>query len=505
MFSNIYIQQRIQKSKEMLDSNNNPYSNNAKKSIKNKEFANKYKNAENSNLAKEYAKNNNINEFLAGRVKLIRLMGKAMFIDIEDESDIVQVYLSKNDFLEEFEYITKMLEVGDIINVGGYPFKTKTNQLSLHSTYFKILTKAIIPLPEKFHGLVDIELRYRQRYLDLIMNRNIKETFIIRSKVISLFRSFFEKKGFLEVETPMLHPIPGGANAKPFITHHNALGVDKYLRIAPELYLKKLIIGGMENIFEINRCFRNEGIDHSHNPEFTTIEFYSAYKTYNDLIDITIELLNYILNSLNLPKTIIWGEYNIDFDNFSKMTYKESLISIGGINENIINDKEKLISFLTNKNIEINRNDNYGQILSIAFDNFVENKLIQPTFITEFPIEISPLAKRNDDDKNIADRFELFIGGKEIANGFSELNDPLDQLERFKIQVEQKEKGDEEAQYMDEDYVWALGYGMPPVAGEGIGIDRLIMLLTNNKSIKEVILFPAMKPQVNDFDIKKDM
>lgn len=504
MFSNIYIQQRIQKSVELLESNNNPYCNHAKKSLSNIEFINKYKDAKDSKLAKEYANENNINEFIAGRIKLIRLMGKAAFIDVEDESGVIQAYLSKNDLGYDFDNFKKNAEVGDIVNVSGYPFKTKTNQLSLHTTFFKILTKAIIPLPEKFHGLVDIELRYRQRYLDLIMNKEVKETFKTRSKAISFIRNFFENKGFLEVETPMLHPIPGGANARPFITHHNALGTDRYLRIAPELYLKRLIIGGMERVFEINRCFRNEGIDHSHNPEFTTIEFYWAYKTYEDLIKITTELLHHLLDLLNLPREIIWGEHKINFNKFNRISYIESIISMGKIEKSIVEDKDKLSSFLIKNNISVDPNESYGKILSIAFDNFVEDKLIQPTFITDFPIEISPLARKSDNNSNIADRFELFIGGKEIANGFSELNDPLDQLERFKIQVSQKEKGDEEAQYMDEDYVWALGYGMPPVAGEGIGIDRLIMLLTNNKTIKEVILFPAMKPQANNFDIKKD-
>lgn len=501
MFSNIYIQQRIKKSIDIRVSNANPYSNDAKKSLNNYELQEKYKDAKDSKLAREDASKNNINEFIAGRIKLIRLMGKAAFIDIEDESGIIQAYLSKNDLNDEFETFKKYAEVGDIVNIGGYPFKTKTNQLSLHATSFKILTKAIIPLPEKFHGLVDVELRYRQRYLDLIMNSKIRDTFKIRSKAISYIRSFFENKGFLEVETPMLHPIPGGANARPFITHHNTLGVDRYLRIAPELYLKRLIIGGMERVFEINRCFRNEGIDHSHNPEFTTIEFYWAYKTYEDLIEITIELLNYILHMLNLSKEIQWGEHKINFNKFNRIPYIESIISVGKIDKDIVNNKDKLISFLIDNKISIDKNASYGKILSIAFDNFVEDKLIQPTFITDFPIEISPLARRNDNNKNIADRFELFIGGKEIANGFSELNDPIDQLERFKMQVSQKEKGDEEAQYMDEDFVWALGYGMPPVAGEGIGIDRLIMLLTNNKTIKEVILFPAMKLQANNFDI----
>lgn len=504
MFSNIYIKQRIEKSNILRQNGKNPYDNNAKKTISNIDFINKYDNAPTSDIAKEDNSINSIREFIAGRVKLIRLMGKAAFIDISDESGNLQVYISKNDLKSEFEEIKKILEIGDIINVSGYPFKTKTNQLTLHAKSFKILSKAIIPLPEKFHGLVDIELRYRQRYLDLIMNDDIRNTFKIRSRIISLIRKFFENQGFLEVETPMLHPIPGGANAKPFITHHNALNVERYLRIAPELYLKRLIVGGFERVFEINKSFRNEGIDHSHNPEFTMIEFYIAYKSYKDLISLTKEFFNFLLDSLSLPKVLKWGETEIDFNNFSEISYKDSLNLIGEIPKEIIENKEKLESYLRNLNIEIDPSLNYGKILAIAFDNLVESKLINPTFITDFPIEISPLARRNDSNPNIADRFELFIGGKELSNGFSELNDPLDQRERFLSQVAEKEKGDEEAQYMDEDYLWALGYGMPPVAGQGIGIDRLIMLLTNNKSIKDVLLFPAMKPQKSEFNILKE-
>lgn len=507
VFSNAYIQQRIQKVNSMRDSGDNPYDNDVIKTISNTDFAEKYHDAPDSSGAKEDSKIHSICEYIAGRVKLIRLMGKAAFLDIEDESGILQVYISKNDLEGEFDTLKKFLEVGDIVNVGGYPFKTKTNQLSMHATFFKILAKAIVPLPEKYHGLVDIELRYRQRYLDLIMNKEVKDTFKLRSQIISHLRRFFEGKGFLEVETPMLHPIPGGANAKPFITHHNALNVERYLRIAPELYLKRLIVGGFESIFEINRSFRNEGIDHSHNPEFTMIEFYWAYKTYDDLIALTKELFTFLLSSLKLPMQLEWGEHLIDFTQFSQMTYKDSLTTIGGIPSQIVTDRAKLQDYLLKSNIQVESHLNYGKMLALAFDNFVEDKLIQPTFITDFPIEISPLARKNDRDSSIADRFELFIGGKELSNGFSELNDPLDQMERFKLQVQEKESGDDEAQYMDEDYVWALGYGMPPVAGQGIGIDRLVMLLSNNKTIKDVILFPAMKPQKqslqDDIDTKE--
>lgn len=422
-------------------------------------------------------------------------MGKAAFIKIEDVSGILQVYLSKNELSDSFDMFKKCVEVGDIVMAKGFPFVTKTGELSLHALDFRILTKAISPLPEKYHGLVDIELRYRQRYLDLIMNKEVRDSFVLRSKIVSNVRKFFEQKGFLEVETPMMHPIPGGANAKPFVTYHNALNVERYLRIAPELYLKRLIVGGFEAIFEINRNFRNEGMDHSHNPEFTMIEFYWAYKDYKDLIQITQELFAYLLESLSLPKVLVFNHQEIHLDAFRQITYLDALVEIGGIPREVVNEEEKLYLYLKEHNVPLESQTELGKLQSEAFDAFVEEKLINPTFITDFPIAISPLARRNDKNPEIADRFELFIGGSEIANGFSELNDPLDQLERFKEQVKAKEAGDEEAQYMDEDYVTALSYGMPPTAGEGIGIDRLVMLLTGNTTIKDVILFPALKPQ----------
>lgn len=502
MFSNFYIKGRIEKADLLRELGKNPYSNNAHKDLSNATFIAKYEaDALDSEAAEQDSATHAINDFVAGRVKLVRLMGKAAFIDIEDESGILQVYISKNDLGDEFATLKKCLEVGDIILVSGYPFKTKTNQLTLHAKSFKILTKAIIPLPEKFHGLTDIELRYRQRYLDLIVNSDVRETFRRRSEIIALVREFFKTKGFLEVETPMLHPIPGGANAKPFITHHNALNVNRYLRIAPELYLKRLIVGGFERVFEINKSFRNEGIDHSHNPEFTMIEFYLAYHNYKDLIALTKEFFVFLLDSLKLGRVIEWDSQKIDFNKFSEISYVDSLREIGQIPLDIIESHEKLEILLKEAQIEVPKGLNYGKLLALAFDNFVESKLINPTFITDFPIEISPLARRSDKNPQIAERFELFIGGKEISNGFSELNDPLDQLERFKAQVAEKEKGDEEAQYMDEDFVWALGYGMPPTAGEGIGIDRLVMLLTNQKSIKDVLLFPAMKSNKQEFSV----
>ncbi|GAB0173676.1 Lysyl-tRNA synthetase LysS [Helicobacter trogontum] len=492
MFNNVYIQQRIEKTQALRTQDLNPYRNDCKVTCDNKSFLEQFDTLK--NIESDEKKDENSKVWVKGRVKFLRLMGKASFIKIEDEYAILQIYFSQNELGELFKILKKNLEVGDIVNVYGFPFITKTGELSLHALEFKILTKSIVPLPEKFHGLSDIELRYRQRYLDLIVNREVRETFRMRSAIVSHVRKFFEGKGFLEVETPMLHPIPGGANARPFITHHNALDVERYLRIAPELYLKRLVVGGFEAVFEINRNFRNEGIDHSHNPEFSMIEFYWAYHTYEDLIALTKELFYYLLESLGLPKQLPFGDMLIDFTQFNVITYRESLVKIGKIPQEIVENTDKLCEFLKQNDIKITPNLSHDKLLSEAFDNFVESKLINPTFITEYPIEISPLARRNDINANIADRFEFFIGGRELANGFSELNDPLDQLERFKAQVAEKEKGNEEAQYMDEDYVWALGHGMPPTAGEGIGIDRLVMLLTNNKSIKDVLLFPAMKP-----------
>jgi lysyl-tRNA synthetase class 2 len=330
------------------------------------------------------------------------------------------------------------------------------------------------------------------------MNSEVRKTFQIRSKVISLTRRFFEDKGFLEVETPMMHPIAGGANAKPFVTHHNALGVDRYLRIAPELYLKRLVVGGFEAVFEINRNFRNEGMDATHNPEFTSIEFYWAYKTYKDLIEITKEYFKYLFQHLKLPTILPYGDLEVNFDNFQEIPLIESLTTIGGVPADIVNDKEKIIAYLKEKHIDVNEAMNLGQLQGELFDEFVEEKLIDPTFITEYPVEISPLARRSDENPAITERFELFIAGREIANAFSELNDPLDQLERFKGQMDAKDCGDDEAHEMDADFVEALSYGMAPTAGQGIGIDRLVMLLTNEHSIRDVLLFPAMKPLTQD-------
>ncbi len=502
MFENKYIQQRIEKTEKLRELGINPYAND---SARNTTIA-KYLNV-NSDLFQVADKRDEKRHYkVAGRIKFFRLMGKASFLKIEDESGVLQIYIARDNLPEGFynDVFKKNIEVGDIIEVAGYPFITNKGELSLHVHNLKILTKAISPLPEKYHGIQDKELRYRQRYLDLIMNSQVRKTFHIRSKVISLTRRFFEDKGFLEVETPMMHPIPGGANAKPFITHHNSLGVDRYLRIAPELYLKRLIVGGFEAVFEINRNFRNEGMDATHNPEFTSIEFYWAFKTYKDLIAITKEYFEYLFEHLDLPNILPYGEFEIDFSKFSEVPLIESLTTIGGIPAEITQDKNKILAYLKQNNLEANENLNLGQLQGELFDAFVEEKLINPTFITEYPVEISPLARRNDEKPHLTDRFELFIAGKEIANAFSELNDPLDQLERFEAQMAAKDKGDDEAHEMDEDFVNALSYGMAPTAGEGIGIDRLVMMLTNEHSIRDVLLFPAMKPIKHEIDLLAD-
>ena len=433
---------------------------------------------------------------LAGRIKLIRDAGKAVFANIEDENGNLQIYFSNKTLDPEwFKIVKKYVEIGDIVYVRGYAFITKTGEFSMHVNELSLATKSISPLPEKYHGLVDVETRYRQRYLDMIMNPEVRADFKKRSVIISTIRRFFEEKGFLEVETPMLHPIAGGANAKPFVTFHNALGVERSLRIAPELYLKRLVVGGFEAVYEMSRNFRNEGMDLTHNPEFTSIEFYWAYHNYHDLMGITEDLFNVILEKLGMEKVINFDGMEIDFSKpFKRISYKKALVEIGGLAEDIVSDKAKILAKLRADGFEANEKLDLGHLQAELFDNYVESKLIHPTFVIDYPISISPLSRRSDTNPDVAERFELFIAGRELANGFNELNDPIDQYNRFKAQIDAKNAGDDEAHEMDEDYVKALGYGMPPVAGEGIGIDRLVMLLTDKKSIRDVVLFPAMRP-----------
>ncbi|OQY17317.1 MAG: lysine--tRNA ligase [Desulfobacterium sp. 4572_20] len=386
------------------------------------------------------------------------------------------------------------IDIGDHVGLKGQFFRTKTHELTLLASSVVLLTKSQSPLPEKYHGLVDIETRYRQRYLDLIVNDTVRHTFILRSKIIRAIREFFDKQGFIEVETPMMQSIPGGATARPFKTYHQSLGIDLYLRVAPELYLKRLVVGGLERIYELNRNFRNEGISTNHNPEFTMLEFYLAYATYEDLMDLTEKLFIHLLTKLFNKLTVTYQGNLIDFATpWQRISLIDSLRDIGGIKESALFDSKTLKDVARSKGVELGENEEDGRVLAKLFDHIVEPKLVQPTFIIDYPIQVSPLSRRKDDNPTIAERFELFIGGKEIANAFSELNDPDDQRERFLKQARLRDSGNDEALFMDEDYIRALEYGMPPTAGEGIGIDRLVMVLTDSPSIRDVILFPQMR------------
>ena len=492
IFDNELEQVRIAKKDELKSLGVNPYPQFLKRGMSIAQFREKF--AFIKDLAEKKA-----DEIvtISGRLKLKRVAGKSTFANIEDDSGNIQVYYSLGSIgEEEYAKFKKNLEVGDIVQITGYAFITQTGEFSIHASKIVLASKALSPLPEKFHGLSDTEIRYRKRYLDMIMNGDVRDDFIKRAKIISGIRKFFEERGFLEVETPMMHPIAGGANARPFITHHNTLDVDFYLKIAPELYLKRLIVGGMNAIFEMNRCFRNEGMDLTHNPEFTSIEFYWAWHDYFEVMDLTEELFSFLIDSLNLPKILPYGELEIDFSKkFRRIKYLDALHEIGGIPNEIINDKSRILDKLKADGFEANSKLDLGHLQAELFDNYVESKLINPTFIIDFPISISPLSRRSDENPEIAERFELFIAGKELANAFNELNDPLDQYERFKAQIDAKNAGDDEAHEMDEDYCQALGYAMPPTAGWGLGVDRLVMLLLNKQSIRDVILFPAMRPK----------
>ncbi|MCF6243416.1 MAG: lysine--tRNA ligase [Sulfurovum sp.] len=501
IFDNQYIQERIKKTQTLREKGINPYPNQVKKGTPSATFLNECNYLHDLVVAEGEMKQDKTKSYtLTGRIKFVRIMGKAAFAKIEDADGLVQLYFNRDDLADGYynDVVKKLFEVGDIIEAKGYPFVTGTGELTLHCLEVNLVTKAIFPLPEKFHGIQDQEIKYRQRYLDMIMDAEVTKRFKLRSRIVSGIRRFFEDNGFLEVETPMMHPIPGGANAKPFVTHHNALGVDRYLRIAPELYLKRLIVGGMDAVFEINRNFRNEGIDATHNPEFTSIEFYWAYKTYIELMVVTEELFDYLFDTLELERTLPYGDMKINFTTpFAKVPWVDSIVDVGGVPREIATDRDAGLAYLKERNLKADKNWTLGYVQAELFDEFVESKLINPTFITDYPVDISPLARRNDENPEVTERFELFMAGKEIANGFSELNDPLDQYERFMGQVDAKEAtGDDEAMHMDTDFVKALGYGMTPTAGEGIGIDRLVMMLTNQHTIRDVLLFPAMRPEV---------
>jgi len=433
---------------------------------------------------------------LAGRIIARRSFGKAAFMQVQDRTGRIQVYVRKDDLSEEAFTQFESFDIGDIIGIAGFPFRTQKGELSIHARMVRLLVKSLLPLPEKFHGLTDVETRYRQRYVDLIVNPEVREVFVKRSRIVNLIRSFMTSREFLEVETPMMQPIPGGATARPFVTHHNALDMQLFLRIAPELYLKRLVVGGFERVFEINRNFRNEGISVRHNPEFTMMEFYQAYATYEDLMNFTEELFCHVAQEVLGTLDFSYQGMPISFQRpWRRLTVKEAILEYGDIEQKQLEDRDLALAYARSIGLGLPDEIGYGKLLMEIFEEVAEHKLIQPTFVTSYPTEVSPLSRKNDHDPDIVDRFELMIGGREIANAFSELNDPVDQKERFLAQVEEKDKGDEEAHYMDEDYVRALEYGLPPTAGEGIGIDRLVMLLTDSASIRDVILFPQLRKE----------
>ncbi len=453
-----------------------------------------------SSVEKEALEGQAVQVSVAGRMMSRRIMGKASFAHLQDRTDRVQIYVARDALPEGFyneEF--KKWDIGDIVAAKGVLFKTNKGELSVKVTHLELLVKSLRPLPEKFHGLTDKETSYRQRYVDLIMNADSRTVFKTRSKIVSFIRNFLIQKEFLEVETPMMQAIPGGAVARPFVTHHNALDMQLFLRIAPELYLKRLVVGGFERVFEINRNFRNEGLSTRHNPEFTMLEFYQAYADYHDLMDITEEMFKGIAQAVSETGVIQYQGDEIDFNQpFRRMTVAESILHFNPeLSAEDLQDRGKLVDYA--QGLKVNIKDSYGlgKVQIEIFEKTVEERLAEPTFITAYPVEVSPLSRRNDDDDFVTDRFELFIAGREIANGFSELNDPEDQASRFQQQVAEKDAGDDEAMHFDADYIRALEYGMPPTAGEGIGIDRLVMLFTDSPSIRDVLLFPHMRPETD--------
>ncbi len=487
---NDLIAQRRQDLKE-LRKTGNAYTNQFKRDSLALDLYAQYK-----NKSKEELEGESIKVAVAGRMMSRRVMGKASFAHIQDMSGKIQLYVRRDDLADGiYNDGFKKWDIGDIVGATGTIMKTNKGELSIHVDSIELLTKSLQPLPEKFHGLTDQEIRYRQRYVDLIMNEETRNTFKIRSRVIEFLRSYLKNENYIEVETPMMHVIPGGATARPFTTHHNSLDMELFLRIAPELYLKRLVVGGFEKVFEINRSFRNEGLSPRHNPEFTMLEFYQAYSDYEDLMNLTENMIRELTSNIFGSHEVTYQDQVYDLGkSFERMTVLESILKH---NESIVDSDLQSLEKIRNiaKKLDIPIEDNYGlgKIQIEIFEKTVESKLSLPTFITQFPTEVSPLARKSDDDPFVTDRFEFFIAGREIANGFSELNDPEDQAERFSKQVDEKKAGDAEAMHFDEDYIKALEYGMPPTAGEGIGIDRLVMFLTDSASIRDVILFPHMR------------
>jgi lysyl-tRNA synthetase class 2 len=433
---------------------------------------------------------------IAGRITGLRKFGKAAFLHIQDETGRIQIYLKKDALGTEMFGQFKKWDIGDISGFEGKLFKTKTGELTIMAAAIKLIAKSLRPLPEKFHGLTDVETRYRQRYIDLIVNPEVRTTFKKRIDIIRLMREFLANRGFLEVETPMMQAVPGGATAKPFRTHHNSLNMDLYLRVAPELYLKRLLVGGFEKVFEINRNFRNEGLSTRHNPEFTMLEFYQAYATYHDMMELTEEMIPWIAQEVNGTMEITYQGRTVDLaPPWKRYTMDEAIMEVGGVALEILNDDEKVIWLAKEKGIELEAKAGPGKAKTELFELLVEEKLVDPTFITAYPTEVSPLARCNEENPQVTDRFELFITGREIANAFSELTDPLDQKSRFEKQIADRGDDEEIHPVLDEDYIRALEYGLPAAAGEGIGVDRLVMLLTDSPSIRDVILFPHLKPE----------
>lgn len=450
----------------------------------------------NKDISDNFEKYENQTVTIAGRIMSKRGKGKVMFMDVYDRTGKMQVFAKFDDLGEETYKGLKKWDIGDIMECTGFVFKTKMGEVSVHATGVKLLSKSLLPLPEKYHGLKDVDLRYRQREVDLIMNPEVKETFIKRGKIVSTIRNIMDSKGFVEIETPTLNTIPGGASARPFVTHHNTLDIDMYMRIATEIPLKRLIIGGMERVYEIGRIFRNEGMDPRHNPEFTTIELYRAYTDYNGMMDITEELINKSCMAVNGTEDITYGDYEISLKApFKRITMIDAVKEQTGVDfGEFMGDTEKAKEVAKELKLEVKPTDTWGNVLAEAFDEYVEDKLIQPTFVIDYPVEISPLTKRKKDNPLLVERFEIFVAGGELANAYTELNDPIDQRGRFEHQMMLRENGDEEANMIDEDFLTAMEYGMPPTGGMGMGIDRLVMLLTNSQTIRDVIAFPTMKP-----------